>query len=225
MDPNTGYRFYAVDQLRPATTIRVLRAAGMSLESVEHVLQEPDSATDLLESHEQRIHAERTVQDQAIRIGQNMLADADQRPNVQTRHVGPTHWAAISTTIRVGDDTDHTDDWWIAIDPIDVADEVEVLLSWPVRRPVPQNFSLDGVKLRTGTLPERTEAFVRTEISEVDEDLLDKSAGGRLLHPMYLDFVEYLNRHGYQKQQMRQSTVLNEERMPVAMELAVTTDP
>lgn len=48
VDPATGYRFYVAGQLRAATTIRVLRAAGMPLESVEQVLQEPDRAVDLL---------------------------------------------------------------------------------------------------------------------------------------------------------------------------------
>ena len=39
IDAATGYRFYAAGQLRAATTIRVLRASGMSLESAGLVLQ------------------------------------------------------------------------------------------------------------------------------------------------------------------------------------------
>lgn len=248
VDPATGYRFYAAGQLRAATTIRVLRAAGMPLESVEQVLQEPDRAVDLLASHERQLQAQREVQDRAIRIGQGMLAESGQQPDVKTRHVGPTHWAAISTTVRVADDDIDDADWansdfqmlhtalsqagnppiggwWTAIDPADAADEVEVLLSWPVREPVPKDFSLDGVELRTGTLPDRTEAFVRTEIDEVEDDLLDDTAGGRLLHPKYLDFVEYLDKNGHQLRQLRQAAVLHDEGVPVAMELTATINP
>lgn len=205
VDPATGYRFYAAGQLRAATTIRVLRTAGMSLEAVEQVLQEPDRAVDLLASHQHQLQAQREVQDRAIRIGQGMLTEAVQKPDVKTRHVGPTHWVSVSTTVRVADDD--TDDpawansyfqrlhtalsqagnppiggWWIVVDPADATDEVELLLSWPVREPGPQEFSLDGVELRSGTLPDCTEAFVRTEIDDVEDDLLEDTAGGRLLH-------------------------------------------
>src|SRR5690625_2343707 len=83
VDPATGYRFYAAGQLRAATTIRVLRTAGMSLEAVEQVLQEPDRAVDLLASHQHQhqLQAQREVQDRAIRIGQGMLTEAVQKPD------------------------------------------------------------------------------------------------------------------------------------------------
>src|SRR5699024_1057303 len=177
----------------------------MSLEAVEQVLQEPDRAVDLLASHQHQLQAQREVQDRAIRIGQGMLTEAVQKPGVKTRHVGPTHWVSVSTTVRVDDDDTvdpawansyfqrlHTalsqagnppiGGWWIVVDPADATDEVELLLSWPVREPGPQEFSLDGVELRSGTLPDCTEAFVRTEIDDVEDDLLDDTAGGRLLH-------------------------------------------
>lgn len=246
VDPATGYRFYAARQLRAATTIRVLRAAGMSLEAAGLVLQEPDRAADLLTTHQTQLQAEREVQDRAIRIGQGMLAESGEPTQVQTRQVGPTHWAAIATTVRIEDDTDDTawadsrlqtlhaaltqaenppiGGWWTTIDPTDSADEVNLLLSWPVAKPVPEGFSLDGVQVRTGTLPNRTEAFVRTELEDLEEDLLDDTAGGRLLHPRYLDFVEYLEKEGGQLRQMRQATILNDEGAPVAMELTATTD-
>lgn len=247
VDPATGYRFYASGQLRAATTIRVLRSAGMSLESAGLVLEEPDRAADLLGSHQAQLQAEREVQDRAIGIGQEMLAESGEPTQVQTRQVGPTHWAAIATTIRVeDDDTDDPDwadsrfqmlqaalaqadnppigGWWTAIDPADAADEVNLLLSWPVAKPVPEDFSLDGVEVRTGTLPDRAEVFVRTEIDDVEEDLLDDTAGGRLLHPRYLDFVEYLETKDHPPRQMRQATILNDEGAPVAMELTATTD-
>lgn len=220
----------------------------MSLEAVEQVLQEPDRAGDLLASHQHQLQAQREVQDRAIRIGQGMLTEAVQKPDVKTRHVGPTHWVAISTTVRVTDDDTDDADWansyfqglhtalsqagnppiggsWIVIDPADAADEVELLLSWPVREPAPQDFSLDGVELRSGTLPDRTEAFVRTGIDDVEDDLLDDTAGGRLLHPKYLDFVEYLDKNGHQLRQLRQAAILNDEGVPVAMELTATINP
>lgn len=56
VDPVSGHRFYTAGQLRAATSIRVLRAAGMSLESVGHLMQEPDRAADLLALHQHQLH-------------------------------------------------------------------------------------------------------------------------------------------------------------------------
>src|SRR5699024_12326806 len=76
--------------------------------------------------------------------------------------------------------------WRTAMVPTVAAGEVEVQLSRLVSKPVPEDVSIEGVELRTGTLPDRTEAFVRVDTKDVEEDLLDDTSGGRLLHPSYL---------------------------------------
>ena len=42
VDPHSGYRRYSAAQMRTATTIRILRTAGMSVEDVKTALEEPD---------------------------------------------------------------------------------------------------------------------------------------------------------------------------------------
>lgn len=157
-----------------------------------------------------------------------------------------THWAAIVTTVRVDEDDSDTDwadecfrelfialnqagnpptaGWWTAMEQGDAADQVELLLSWPVGDPVPDDFSVPGVDVRTGTLPARTEAFVRMAVDEVPEDLLDGTSGGSLLHPAYIDFAEYLEEHGFEPRQVRQAATLNSEGSPVMMEIVATIE-
>lgn len=249
VDPVTGYRFYAAGQLRAASTLRVLRTAGMSLDSCLLVLQEPDRAAELLARHQEQLQAERSVQDRAMRIGHEWLVEPGEPAEVRTRRAAATHWAAVSTTVRLEDENQADDPqwanqhfetlhtalsaagnpptggWWTAIEGTDSPQEVEVLLSWPVGEPVAEEFTIEGLELRTGCLPERTEAFVQTELQEVDEDLLDDTPGGRLLHLKYLDFLEYLEENGHQSRHMRQSMVPGEDGGPEAMELAVTITP
>lgn len=109
--------------------------------------------------------------------------------------------------------------------PTVAAGEVEVQLSRLVSKPVPEDVSIEGVELRTGTLPDRTEAFVRVDTKDVEEDLLDDTSGGRLLHPSYLTFVEFLEQTGHEPRQMRQANLLDEHGALVAMELAATVAP
>ncbi|MGP5165290.1 MerR family transcriptional regulator [Arthrobacter rhombi] len=245
VDPGTGYRFYAAGQLRTATTIRALRTAGMSLEAVAQALDEPDRATGLLAGHQDRLRAERLVEDRAVRIATRLLAETSETPPVQTRQAGPTHWAAVATTVRgEADDTgsaeqaNHglqllgaaltqagnppTGGGWTAMAPTVSTEETEVLLGWPVGGPVPKDFEVEGVELRTGTLPDRTEAFMRVNLDELEEDLLDDIPNGRLLRPGYLAFVEFLERNGHEPRHMRQTSVLDDQSEPMAIELSAT---
>lgn len=248
VEPASGYRFYAAGQLRVATTVRVLRAAGMSLESVAQVLDEPDRATDVLAGHQERLRAKRALEDRAIHIAEGVLAEAEAPAQIQTRQVGSTHWAAVATTVGVEDETTGGTDrvnsrfellhtalsqagnppiggGWTTMAPTVGSGEVEVLLSWPVRKPVPEDFSIEGVELRTGTLPDRTEVFVRMEVKDIEEDLLDDTPGGRLLHPSYLAFVDFLEQNGHEPREMRQVNVLDDDGTPSAMELTATIVP
>ncbi len=246
--PGTGYRFYTAGQLRIATSIRALRAAGMPLEAVSQVLEEADHAADLLTAHQDRLLAQRAREDQAVHIAERLLEESSGSPQVEKRRVGATHWAAISTIIQVDEgDTDDVDwandrlrvlydalsragnppigQWWSGIDPADTTGEVEVLLSVPVGQAPSANLSIEGVELRSGTLPDRTEAFVRTELSASQDYLLEGTPRGRLLHPGYLAFVEFLEQEGHDPRQMRQTSVFDDEGTPVGMELAATIAP
>src|SRR5699024_3774251 len=103
VDPRSGYRIYTGAQLRAATTIRALRAAGMPLESVAQVLREPDRGADLVGAYEDRLHAERAMEDRAIGSSRRILVDPD-AAQVQARQVGATHWVALTTIVGTDDD-------------------------------------------------------------------------------------------------------------------------
>lgn len=248
VDSVNGYRFYLVGQLRDATTIRTLRAAGMSLETVGQVLGEPDQALELLARHQQHLQATRDFEDRAVRIAEESLADAEEPNSVQTRQLGPTHWVAAATTVRP-DDAESDDaepasrnfellhtalqeagnppsgGSWTAISPTVGTGEVEVLYCFPVHQPVGRDFTIEGVELRQGTLPERTEAFVRIDLNDVEQDRLDESPGGPLPHPSYLSFVDYLDQQGYEPRHIRQGSVPDGDGTPVFLELSATVSP
>jgi hypothetical protein len=100
---------------------------------------------------------------------------------------------------------------------------VELLLSWPVEYPVPDSFVVHGADVRRGTLPKRTEAYIRIDVGDAEgEDLLDGDANGRLLHPAYIALAEFLERHGQEPAQIRQVGVLSEDGSPIAMDLTAT---
>lgn len=246
VDPGSGYRRYTAGQLRHATMIRVLRATGMSLDVLSQALAEPDRWTHLLAAHRSRLEVEREFQDRALRIAQRLLSDAEKVTPVLTREADPTRWAAIAVTVDVEDDTEQDAEWanahfaqlwqaltdggnrpvgpfWTSMCPSSATGMVELLLSWPVALPVPDSFVVHGADVRRGTLPKRTEAYIRIDVRDTEEeDLLDGDANGRLLHPAYIALAEFLEHHGQEPAQIRQVGVLSEDGSPIAMDLTAT---
>lgn len=114
-------------------------------------------------------------------------------------------WTAMSATVGTG--------------------VVEVLYCFSVRQPVGKDFTIEGGGLRQGTLPERTESFVRIGLNDVQKDRLDETPGGPLPHPSDLSFVDYLDQQGHEPRHIRQGSVLDADGTPSFMELSATVSP
>ncbi|MFC3998387.1 MerR family transcriptional regulator [Nocardiopsis sediminis] len=66
VDEQTGYRSYTFDQVEQAMLVTVLRGTGMSVKLVRRALDEPDTASDLLQRHIGEMEHQRRAQDEAI---------------------------------------------------------------------------------------------------------------------------------------------------------------
>ena len=232
VDPHNGYRLYRASQLRDATTIRVLRAAGMSLDQVAQALAEPDRFDSILNQHRARLTAERSLQDRAIALAGSDLPEFDAAATPRTREVGPTHWAAVPYRVDLNaiedDDTtvnDEADDlfgrlftalteagnppigtFWTTMPSEVGADSAQLWLTWPVASPVPSGFQAGAAEVRSGTLPARTEAFIEVTAPQIEADMLDDLPGGRLADPHFIAFSEYLEERGVSPSELRQTT-------------------
>lgn len=107
VDAATGYRSYSATQLGPATLLRVLRAAGLSIAQMKQALTQPDHLDELLDQRRKELAVQRCLEDWAL----------DQAPTwqqidpgtVQRRQCPPQPWAGVETTfdLREQDDRDH----------------------------------------------------------------------------------------------------------------------
>ena len=232
VDPHNGYRLYRASQLRDATTIRVLRAAGMPLDQVAQVLAEPDRFGGILDQHRAQLAADRSLQDRAIALAASHLPEFESAATPQTRTVGPTHWAAVPYRVDLNaiedDGTPHNDEadalfgrlfnalteagnppigtFWTTMPTEIGTDSAQLWLTWPVASPVPSGFQAGAVAVRSGTLPARTEAFIEVTAPEIEADMLEDLPGGRLADPHFIAFSEYLEGLGVSPGELRQTT-------------------
>ncbi|WP_159228361.1 MerR family transcriptional regulator, partial [Micrococcus luteus] len=104
VDVDSGYRRYAPGQIRTAAQIRVLRAAGLTVDDVRSVLADPASLPARLETHAAELRRRRDLEDRALALaaaGVYAAPDPDDdgapaRPGpVAERTVGPTPWAGV----------------------------------------------------------------------------------------------------------------------------------
>ena len=104
VDVDSGYRRYAPAQIRTAAQIRVLRAAGLTVDDVRSVLADPASLPARLETHAAELRRRRDLEDRALALaaaGVYAAPDPDDdggpaRPGpVAERTVGPTPWAGV----------------------------------------------------------------------------------------------------------------------------------
>lgn len=227
VDPHTGYRSYLSSQLRQARTIRVLRATGMSLESVGRALVEPDRLPELLSAHRAQLAQERQRQDRALAV-----ADGPDHPvEIATRHAPATHWAGIAYEVDLELDEAAVDavnevadaqlgrlfgglaetgnppvgQFWTAMPLTGGAGSATILLAWPVAEPVPAGVGVTGLDIRQGTLPERVEAYVLHAGAE-RSDLLDELPGGPLPDLTWIALAEYGEISGAEPAEVRQTT-------------------
>ncbi|MEZ7779188.1 MULTISPECIES: MerR family transcriptional regulator [Micrococcus] len=104
VDAHSGYRRYAPAQIRTAAQIRVLRAAGVTVDDVRSVLADPASLPARLEAHAAELRRRRDLEDRGLALtaaGVYATLDPDDdgdpaRPGpVAERTVGPTPWAGV----------------------------------------------------------------------------------------------------------------------------------
>ncbi|KFC53245.1 transcriptional regulator [Micrococcus luteus] len=105
VDAHSGYRRYEPGQIRTAAQIRVLRAAGLTVDDVRSVLADPASLLARLEAHAAELRRRRDLEDRALALaaaGVYAAPDPDDddggpaRPGpVAERTVGPTPWAGV----------------------------------------------------------------------------------------------------------------------------------
>ena len=110
VDPDTGYRYYSLDQLPLAQLIRRLRALKMPVREVRSVVmaQDPAERNDLISSHMERLETELQATRAAVSSLRTLLDTARTRTPVTRRH------AAAFTAIGIVDTIDAADilPWW-----------------------------------------------------------------------------------------------------------------
>ncbi len=180
VDPDTGYRTYALAQLQDAVRISVLRRAGMSLEQVGEVLANPDRAEVLVEEFRDATRRRREAQDRAL-AGTARMLDVD-AVAVGQRPMPEQPFVAVAVTWNdSGDDTTVERLRDGLREELTAAGVVPAGPPWTtfgldggvptvvVHWPVPCSATPpDGV--RRGALPERTEAFVEIPAPERNGD-------------------------------------------------------
>jgi DNA-binding transcriptional MerR regulator len=72
VDPDSGYRYYRVEQLREAALIRLLRAGGMSLEQIRVFLDDP--RPDRLDEHLAALSETLTERQRVLRYVRQLLS-------------------------------------------------------------------------------------------------------------------------------------------------------
>ncbi|MFI7545668.1 MerR family transcriptional regulator [Actinoplanes sp. NPDC049599] len=107
VNEQTGYRAYTFDQVERAMLITVLRGTGMSVKLVRRVLDEPDTATALLQEHSSDVQSRRRAQDEAIRDARVLLTSW---PEVRLRHAPEM---TVVSRLVPGPPARHDQDEWV----------------------------------------------------------------------------------------------------------------
>jgi DNA-binding transcriptional MerR regulator len=98
IDPESGYRFYRSDQLRTATTIRLLRVCGMPLAEIRAFLEAPSEVT--LELYERVLADELAERRRILRYLRVRLKEAPMF-DVQTKTVEEQRYVSRTARVRV----------------------------------------------------------------------------------------------------------------------------
>lgn len=259
VDPHSGYRRYSAAQLRTATTIRILRTAGLSVEDVKTALDEPDRLAELLQQHAAEMARRRDLEDRAMALGRGLLdnggteagkASADR---IQFRIAEEEHWVGVVQRLHLDADDlsalEETADQaeghldrlaealrsagirpvalgWTGLRPVNGSFAVvDQLLTLALEDALP-SFAVPGLRIETGTVPKREEAFVTFSFSDDSPDMLSDAPGGPLAPEELIALSEFLEARGIDNNEMlRQRAVGDQpadESIPVVAEVAVT---
>ncbi|HEY3676555.1 MAG TPA: MerR family transcriptional regulator [Candidatus Tumulicola sp.] len=104
VDPGSGYRHYAVEQIANAQIIRRFRSLDMPLADIRSVLSAPDLQTrnDLISAHLQRLESTLTKTQSAVASLRNLLAPPATSPNIEHRSVNATTAISITDVLDAG---------------------------------------------------------------------------------------------------------------------------
>ena len=219
VDPHSGYRSYAPGQVRTATRLRVLRAAGLSLEEVKAALADSDCLPALLEEHGEALRRRRDLEDRAMALARTFTAPADDgAAAVGERTADAVAWVGALLDVPVegaeaGEGPAEPDEhfaalWtaahsaglqpcgplWTAARPgAPGAATTQMVLAVPVAGGVPDSFAAPGLDMVSGVLPRRVERYVSFQAGEEDVDLLEDAPGGALPHPAMLALMDALD--------------------------------
>jgi DNA-binding transcriptional MerR regulator len=100
VDPDSGYRYYRLDQLREATLIALLRRSGMPLAEIRAFLRDP--TVERLEDYERRATDEFAERRQVLRYVKRVLKE-EPMYNVLTKRVAEQPFVSRSKRVYVRD--------------------------------------------------------------------------------------------------------------------------
>jgi DNA-binding transcriptional MerR regulator len=100
VDPASGYRYYALEQVREATVIALLRRGGMPLAEVRAFLREP--SIELLEEYERREADEFAERRRVLRYVKRILKE-EPMYDVLTRQVSEQPYVGRTKRVLVAD--------------------------------------------------------------------------------------------------------------------------
>jgi DNA-binding transcriptional MerR regulator len=105
VDPESGYRRYATEQIATAQIIRRFRELDMPLEDIQAVLDAPDVAArnQLIAAHLARLESNLARVQGAVAALRNLLERPSTSAAITHQRVPATSAAAISQVIAIGD--------------------------------------------------------------------------------------------------------------------------
>ena len=136
---------------------------------------------------------------------------------MQTREAPEQHWvgAALTVTLPLADPESGAAEYnavfgrlvqaltdqgpppvgpfWTTIRGGGTSTSGELVLCWPVQAPVGPDFAVEGLRLEWGTLPARTEAYVRLVF---DSPEYPHGPSDSAPHPAFLDLLERIEESG-----------------------------
>ncbi len=145
VDGNSGYRYYAPEQVRRATLIRLLRRAGMPLAEIRQFLAAPDG--EQLVEFEARIVDELAERRRVLHYLRRMLEE-ESMFTVRTKQVPEIRYVGRTTRTKVGGLEPFIvgviDELWKAVEPSGPAftlyhsdpnagEVARIEIAWPLR--------------------------------------------------------------------------------------------
>ncbi|WP_022872889.1 MerR family transcriptional regulator [Nesterenkonia alba] len=215
VDPYSRYRRYEVEQLRPATIIKVLREAGLGVDAVRQALEtDPQQA---LIQHREEILAQREHEDAQHAQAQTFFAHLEAHVGVTEQQEPAQPWVAQVLELST-DDLDRLDDDPEAVHTLfdqqathlrhrlqdqgititghpwttgregPTPGRYEILTVYPVDAQLPAAWGGDGIE--TGVLPARYELQAEWEADPADSEY------GEHMDPRTVLFLEEADRRG-----------------------------